>query len=186
MNNEESDNEIEIKHTIKTIVPTQEPSVIEPKKPRKAYDYVLTEKRQAQFQKAREVRAQNIELRKIEKGVKQEEFNKEKTKLEMKRYEAMKKIQDIELNKIKDATPKTPIDLTDNESVSSEEVIVKKKKKKAPKKQKIVYIDESDEEEEEDTRKGNNIIIINKPYKSNESKKEAIPTLIPKRVITFL
>ena len=112
-------------------------------------------KQKESFAKAREVRQQNIEVRKREKELKDKEFQKFKEEKIIKKELKLKKKQEMEIKKIE----------IDNQSSESEEEIIVKKKKSVRKK-KIIYV--SDEEEEHDKK---NVIIIN-----NGEPKQNYPT----------
>lgn len=131
--NEYTDDEsIEIK---KDKIPNKKEFIYEkPKKERK--EYILTEARKAQIDKAREIKMRNAEMRRKEQEEKKRDYLLEKEKLNKIKEEKLKKKQDMEIRRLK----KEVEELSEPE----EEIIVKKKSK--PKK-KVVYVEESSEEE---------------------------------------
>ena len=122
-----TDDEIEYKE--------EEEHMIEPdiklKRPRKKCDYIKTEARVKAFERARIIRAENIEIKKKEK----EELLKLQNDLKTKLITKTNKKKESYKQKLKDI---------ETESESSVEIIYKKKK---PKKKIVIVESESDSDE---------------------------------------
>ena len=126
-------------------------------KPKK--EYILTEARKLQFEKARIKRMENIQKQKMEK----EQFQKQKDELKRIADEKKKLKQEKQIKKLK----------KEIESESEEEIIIKKTKK--PKK-KIVYVESDDSDVE----------IVKKEKKSLPPQKVQEPEIAPPRQIRIL
>jgi hypothetical protein len=130
-------------------------NIIETKKERKPY--VMTEARKQAFDKAKQIRDENIKLNKTLKEKEEQIIKELKDKAKNKKIKKISKLE-TQINNISD-------------SDFDEEVIIKKKKK--PKKKRVVYVDESDDEERNDNKK--NVIIINNGKEAESNKKATIP-----------
>ena len=128
------------------------------KSPKEKKEYVLTDARKAQFDKARIKRQENIDLKKKTKELENEEYNKVKNELLYKKDEKDKKRQARELLKLKREVEETS---------SEEEEIVKPKAKPKPKpKSKPKKVEYKSESEISDlTESEDEIPIKRKPKK---------------------
>ena len=148
---------------------TREPesSIEKPKKP-----YVMTEARKASFEKARQIRMDNINIKKVAKETELNEIiklKKDSKKMKQDKIDEKTKIREELIKKIVAGE----VD-TDKEETDDEPIIVKKKK--SNKKKKIIYISEDDE----DGDSKRNIIIVNK---MESAKPDITPVIKPVRKI---
>ena len=142
-----SDDEIEFKTVpkLKVINPKEIINSIEPiKKTKDRKPYILTDKRKDQFDKAREIRKQNVLLKKQEKENINFEYNKIKQELEKKKELKYKNKQKKEIAKLAQEA-----ETESDESEESEEEIIIKKKPTPKKKYVKKYVSDDEEDEEE-------------------------------------
>lgn len=132
---------------------TEKPIKIKKEKPPKIKkDYVLTDARKAQFDKARIIRQENIDIKKIQKELENDEYNKIKEDLAIikKANDKRKKVK--ELLKLKKEVEEEASSSSEEEE---EEIIKKPTRKSKPKpkpKKKVVYESSESEEEEEEIK----------------------------------
>ena len=148
----------DIKENLEISDSTSEDIELKPKKEKKPY--ILTDARKIQFEKARQKRMENVEIKKKEKEELSKEFVDKKKELELKKQEVLKKKHTKELLKLQEELEKEK-SLVD-ESVNSDTEIIIKKRKPIQRKR-IVYLEDDDDEEEVESKKNN--IIINNIYK---------------------
>jgi hypothetical protein len=161
----ESDDEIEIKPKKEVI--TQD---VEPPKDKKKYTYkkefVFTDARKETMAKARQVKMDNAELRKLERESKQQEYLIEKERLSKLKDEKLRRKNQRDIKKL----IKQTAEIEDVES-EEEEIIIKKKTK--PKK-KIIYV-ESDDEPEIEYRKQQKSVIQQAPtYEKPPAQRKSV------------
>ena len=139
---------------IKEEVPTQEASDDEVIEKKVKKPYVLTEARKAQFDKARMIRQEKLNIAKAEKEGKQNEIKNLELELKDKQDKKVNKKKNQIIKKIADEE-------TSDEDEEEDEIIIKKSKPK-PKSKKVVYVKYESSSEDEPERKPMKKAVIQK------------------------
>ena len=158
-----SDEDIELKPSPPVIQQTE--------KPKRNSNYVLTDARKAQFERAREIRMEKLALKKQMEEEQLKEYKAKKEALEKQKQDKIKKKAEKELKKLEHEV----------EEIDDVEVLVEKKPKKSVKKKKIIkYISESESESEPEE-------IIEEVYKKKPKQKAPpAPTNQPRTMIPIV